>query len=451
MEFINYFIKINIDTTYIYKFENNNLYEVIDNTGKFPIPNKLYISSNNNEENLYGNEAIYKIFKTGYKSDFLEKYDKVLLLDFLIYIFKILNDKHSLKEQESIYFNIIIPNSLSYKQTINLKTIYTEIIECLNLEKKVFVFKEEIDLVNYIFIELNELNTIIKFENEYFKLNRGITYLKEELINCVISKFKIKLNSNDILKIKRYIYINFNNILQNIKINKYTCIFELNNIYSIEITKNDLYNSIKTLEKDINKVICKFKTKKILSYNLYFEIIFKKIYDCFLIFEYENYDNNFLQNWIKNNINKKSQLNFVLEKSYKCPISLGLNIESGLMCRFINRNVNLPYKKTKMFVYKNQENVINIGIYKGNNLYVKDNTLLEEILCNFKINKHNKEGIKIKITFQMDNIEYLNVRIENVSTNEVYEKNVKLFLEINNEIDKENDNDSEEEFKCLDI
>lgn len=89
------------------------------------------------------------------------------------------------------------------------------------------------------------------------------------------------------------------------------------------------------------------------------------------------------------------------------PLTLGIEIEGGLMSPIISRNSFLPTTKTKEFTNsKSFEEKIVINIYQGERRFVKDNIFLvsftlKDTLC--KLKNALKNTIIIKVTFNVNN------------------------------------------------
>lgn len=482
---IHYIIKIDIDNTFIYKLNNfdNSIIKLYDNVGKFTIPTILYINTKDDDSNdiLYGNEiSINNIYKHGWISCFLlllnlknidtELHDffennnikvinekkcqikiqnkiytiKDLLILFLKYLINIINDHNN---DENINYNIIIPCILNNKLRNDLYEIYEEIFKELNISNVNFINENIKDFD--IFISINEYNINFKTNNEYIEKKYGLKYIKDEIFKIIINKMrKNDLNMKLKDKIKQYIHYNFDNI---IRVNNFNCILELDEIYNILISKNDLYNCFKYIRKEINKVIQQIKVKdevKILSYNKYIDL-----------FDLTNVSINYYDFLSFNDFNCRneviSNLKDIHPELIKIPITLGIDTENGIMCRLINKNTVIPCIKSKIFLYKiknekedEKQDEFKLLIYKGNNLYSKSNELLKEIFLNLK-NKFSDKELKLKITFSIYDLNSLHILIENTITNDKYEIN-NIDMKII-DIDTDNLTDSEDEFQAIEL
>jgi hypothetical protein len=484
-----YYININTDTTYLYKIDNNIIHKIADTTGKYVIPTCLYFDSNS-DNILYGNECLFKMFKHGWVSSFLSllniKYSEMnihenielffnnqnisiynnndtchiitsynnqehifsieeLLYHFLNYLINIisLQDK-----EEEIYYNIIIPNTFTENESTLLTKYYKNIFKKLNLNNSNIII-ENININNNVFVNISDYNLIIKTNNEIIKkYSYGLDIIKEKLYNIIINKLKtnVILKTNIIFHIKKYINLNFEQILKTIKTNTFNCILEIDDeIYNIKITKINIYDSIleltnKIIENiDIN--IDSNQKIEIISYDSLFEnllILTDKIHK----YRYKIYKYIYSKNDIESKI--------INEKSIKkLPISVGIATDDGFMCKFINKNSIIPYKKTKIFLYKNTEDdksntELKLGIYKGNKLYANQNIHLKEIILNFD-EKYKDNELKLKITFYSDSSEYINIIIENTNNNKIYKFN---NINLNT---GEYFSDSDDEFQCIEL
>jgi hypothetical protein len=502
-----YVIKIDIDNTFIYKINDSNktLENLIDNLGKYLIPTVLYIEKDNDIFYNYGNEALFNIYKEGYISHFL----LLLNLSYNDFIndlqlkqffdnknikiseglnnkceIKIYNKQYSIKkllsyflknilkliaeQQNIIHCKIIIPYIYNEQYTSDLYKLYDEITNEIIKEQKNINFdiiKEEnlIENKEYIFISINEYNTIIKNSKSYNELNYGLNNVKQELYDIIIHKLKIKniiIKDKYHIKIKKYIHLNFYNILSLIKTKNFNCILELDEIYNVNISKNDLYNFIKNIKINIDE------TLKNILYDKYSNITFYSYNSNFEIFDLINDnlckgENNFLNYcfYVFDKIklfNKKDIHDCKeIDDIQKIPFTLGIDTENGMMVRFINKNTCIPYSKNKIFLYKidndnendSDQTEIKLSIYKGNNLYSKYNELLKQVSLNFK-NKNKDKELKIKITFHIDNLKFLNILVENTMTNEEFSIN---NIVINKNIEEDDTELSDEEFQSIEI
>lgn len=449
-----YIINIGIDNTFIYKINkiDNRLDNFYDNTGNFKIPTVIYLDENL-ENILYGNETMYKMFKNNYISHFLldtQKYDvKKLLLYYIQYLIKIIENQN---EKNIINYIIVIPYYIVLQEEeTNLKEVYEYVKKKLNREN-ISILLEELNTENDIFIAINDNNTIIKSKNN-IEIYDGLGFFKNELFKVIKNKLKI-IKNNDEIKIKQFIQLNFIDIIQTIKLKTYNCILELtDDIYKINITKYDLYNSIKLWENNIFKYK---NNENFLLYDLNFEYLLSVIYENDISKEYafKRYNNEYINKKILSEEfceKNKDNNNLYKEKDIILQTSLGMKLENDMMCRFINRNTKIPYTKTKLFKYKieNKENKeITLSIYKGNNLYIEKNTLLKNIYLPHKSGMNG--SLNLKITFSIEKLNYLNVTIENIFTKEKYDINdIYVDIKHENSDNEESDNESDTEFQSI--
>jgi hypothetical protein len=496
-----YIIKIDIDNTFIYRIINSNktFENLIDNLGKYLIPTVLYIEKDNNIFCNYGNEALFNIYKEGYISHFLlllnlsyndfindlqlkqffdsknikiseglnnkceikiynKQYSiKKLLKYFLKNILKLIAEQQNFKN--SINCKIIIPYIYNEQYTSHLYNLYNEITNEIikqqeNVKFDIIKEKNLIEDKEYIFISINEYNTIIKNSNSYNELNYGLDDIKQELYDIIINKLKTKniiIKDKYHIKIKEYIYLNFYNIISVIKSKNFNSILELDEIYNVNISKNDLYNFIKNIKINIEQTLKNtYSNTTLYSYNKNFEI-FDLINDD--LNKYKLYTLNYsveTDSFNKKEINDFKEIN----NFNKISFTLGIDTENGIMSRFINKNTCIPYSKSKIFLYKIDndkiENIyteIKLSIYKGNNLYSKYNELLKQVSLNFE-NKNKDKELKIKITFKVTDLNFLNVLVKNTMTNQEFNIN-NIFI---NKTIEENDTElSDEEFQSIEI
>lgn len=87
------------------------------------------------------------------------------------------------------------------------------------------------------------------------------------------------------------------------------------------------------------------------------------------------------------------------------PLSLGIEIEGGMMSTVIPRNSILPVSKTKEFTNsKSYEEEIVINIYQGERAFVKDNLYLVSFTIKNDLLKNSlKNTVKIKVVFNVNN------------------------------------------------
>jgi len=100
------------------------------------------------------------------------------------------------------------------------------------------------------------------------------------------------------------------------------------------------------------------------------------------------------------------------------PISFGIESLNGIMDMVIEKGNNIPIKFNKYIKIrkpgKNENNMIKINIYEGENKYVKNNKLISNNFIdinNFKYEKRDENGIEILFQFYIDSNYNLNVFI----------------------------------------
>ena len=146
----------------------------------------------------------------------------------------------------------------------------------------------------------------------------------------------------------------------------------------------------------------------------------KKIYDKLTkkIVEKDTDSNNYI---IKGAIMQCLNNNMVIPK-YKfiniSSISFGIETLNGLMEIVVEKGTNIPIKINKYIKIKkpgkNDNNLVNINIYEGDNKYVKNNKLISRTLIdinNFKNEKKDENNIEILFQFFIDSYYNLNVFI----------------------------------------
>lgn len=83
------------------------------------------------------------------------------------------------------------------------------------------------------------------------------------------------------------------------------------------------------------------------------------------------------------------------------PLSLGIELSGGLMDIIIKKNTILPHKTTKLYTTDSDYITnIQIKVYEGERIYVKDNTLIGEF--NLPVPKALKMVPEIEVTFNID-------------------------------------------------
>eukprot|EP01084_Bolivina_argentea_P127297 225143_1 len=105
------------------------------------------------------------------------------------------------------------------------------------------------------------------------------------------------------------------------------------------------------------------------------------------------------------------------------PLSLGIKTLNGIMTKLIPRNSIIPCKITEIFttfISNKNDNSIPIEIYVGENIFVKQNELLNKFeLNNVKFGDNIMP--QIEITFDLDSNSFLNVTVNDI--NNVINKN----------------------------
>lgn len=85
------------------------------------------------------------------------------------------------------------------------------------------------------------------------------------------------------------------------------------------------------------------------------------------------------------------------------PISLGVELENGIMSPIISKNTPLPITKTQTFTNSEDHmNSIQIDIYQGERKFVKDNILLSSFVLDNLDNTLKRGEMNIKVTFHVD-------------------------------------------------
>lgn len=85
------------------------------------------------------------------------------------------------------------------------------------------------------------------------------------------------------------------------------------------------------------------------------------------------------------------------------PISLGIEIENGIMSHIISKNTPLPITKTQTFTNSDDHvTFIKIDIYQGERKFVKDNLLLSSFILENLDNSLKRGEMIIKVTFHID-------------------------------------------------
>ena len=92
-----------------------------------------------------------------------------------------------------------------------------------------------------------------------------------------------------------------------------------------------------------------------------------------------------------------------------CPLSLGLETAGGVMTKLINRNTNIPVKKSQIFsTYADNQPGVSIQIFEGERHFTKDNTLLGKFQLD-GIPPMRRGEPQIEVSFDIDANGILNV------------------------------------------
>jgi len=109
-------------------------------------------------------------------------------------------------------------------------------------------------------------------------------------------------------------------------------------------------------------------------------------------------------------------------------LSLGIELLNGEMVFIIKRDSNIPCKNTYSFnTGKNIQNEFLLKIYQGERILAKRNNCLKTIPI--KISSNLKDGVRIEITFILNNINLLQVNvkvIESYSFQNVIKENIEI-------------------------
>ena len=207
------------------------------------------------------------------------------------------------------------------------------------------------------------------------------------------------INKNDYIKsclglFRKIIYLIKETIVKsNIEIK------DINDIVLVgNITQNvELKNMISDLFKDNNKII-------------YNKLINKNENDK----EIDNYiiKGAIIQCFNNNMIIPKYKINNITHSSF------GIESINGLMDIVIEKGCNIPIKFNKYITIKkpdsNENNLIKINIYEGENKYAKNNRLISSSyidIKNFKYEKKDDNSIEVLFQFFLDSKSNLNVYI----------------------------------------
>ena len=130
-----------------------------------------------------------------------------------------------------------------------------------------------------------------------------------------------------------------------------------------------------------------------------------------------------------NNINPNDNLEKLMLVDV-CPLSLGTDVEGGLMSVIIKRNTTLPCERTNNYVtVRDNQTTIGFDVYEGEREFVKDNYLLEKYSIN-NIKEAPRGKSSINVTFSIDDkFSLLKVIAKEVNN----DKNV-VYKEIKKEI-----------------
>ena len=99
------------------------------------------------------------------------------------------------------------------------------------------------------------------------------------------------------------------------------------------------------------------------------------------------------------------------------PLSLGVEVNSGIMAPVISRNTLFPIKKSQVFTNsENHVDKITISIYQGERRFVKDNIKLGTLTLLNLDSSRIKGTMKINVTFEIDDTGILTVSAHDVGT-----------------------------------
>ena len=294
---------------------------------------------------------------------------------------------------------------------LSLLNIDDGLYEVINTEGDNFLGGE--DFTNLI---LKDVIKTFKDTNKFYKLNDNI--IKKEINKLKEYCEKFKCNEIEYISIKKFYYDEKNNIELDLLYNRKRN--QISDIFSSLLDRIKEYLDIilsgSNLRKDeIEYVVLVGGSSKL------FEI--KK-----LVTEYFNKEpistidpelvvsvGAAIQGYIIKNPDDVFSENIALVDIL--PLSIGVETNNGNMTKIIDKGVKLPIKKYKYFTNEedNQQEV-EIKIYQGERLFIKDNILIGTFeLNNLKMKQKGENVIKIEI--EVDNNCMINVSAYERGTN----------------------------------
>lgn len=95
-----------------------------------------------------------------------------------------------------------------------------------------------------------------------------------------------------------------------------------------------------------------------------------------------------------------------------CPFSIGVEVVGGVFSPIIERNESLPCSKTAYYsTVRDNQTTIKINIYQGENMVVKENLLIGEMVLK-NIPKRPQGQVCIKVTFMYDINGILDIKVD---------------------------------------
>ena len=412
------------------KKENVNIYKLLDINIVVSVPNYFNYTQRKIIENIFTSKLfpkieIHKKDKTLIKSNIYGKYNIQLnsikiesvsnLTSFCLINKDIAsNNIKKLQKKSMNYLVLYIEGGSVNVSIINLSNNNTIEIKAINGTE----FGEEDFVDNFICSCLSDFKDKIRKNcltspEALAKLRKSLNIVKkcfnkEDIIQTEVNidklydkiDLKMALNKNDYIKSCMGLFRKIIYLIKDTIVNSNIDIRDLNDILLIgNITQNTkLKRMLSELFKDNN-------------INIYNKLINKNT-------ESKDDVNNYI---IKGAIMLCLNNNLTIPKLRFIsisPISFGIESLNGIMDMVIEKGNNIPIKFNKYIKIrnpgKNENNMIKINIYEGENKYVKNNRLISNNFIdinNFTHEKRDENGIEILFQFYIDSNYNLNVFI----------------------------------------
>lgn len=234
--------------------------------------------------------------------------------------------------------------------------------------------------------------------NKYYKLNDSIINKKLSILKNECNKFKC--NNIDKILLKEFYYDYDNNIILDLIYEKKRN--QINNLFLPLLNKirehlDLLINKNNIHVDDINYIILVGGSTKLMEVKNLVSDYFKKDPICTINPELVVSIGASIQGFILQNPENEFSRNLALVDIL--PLSIGVETSNGEMTKIIDKGSKIPCKRFKYFTNEeDNQQEINIKIYQGERLLIKDNILIGEFkLNNLKMKEKGKNIIKIEV------------------------------------------------------